>query len=54
MILNEASLLITGGIGSFGHAMLKKFLDSSIAEIHIFSQDKKGKTICASAITTLS
>ncbi len=34
-------LLITGGTGSFGTAVLKKFLDSEIAEIRIFSRDEK-------------
>lgn len=35
------SLLITGGTGSFGNAVLKRFLDSSIREIRIFSRDEK-------------
>jgi len=34
-------LLITGGTGSFGNAVLKKFLDSDIGEIRIFSRDEK-------------
>lgn len=34
-------LLITGGTGSFGNAILKRFLDSEIAEIRIFSRDEK-------------
>ncbi len=34
-------LLITGGTGSFGNAVLKKFLNSDIAEIRIFSRDEK-------------
>ena len=34
-------LLITGGTGSFGNAMLNKFLDSDIKEIRIFSRDVK-------------
>ena len=34
-------LLITGGTGSFGNAMLNKFLDSDIKEIRIFSRDEK-------------
>lgn len=34
-------LLITGGTGSFGHAVLKRFLDSDIKEIRIFSRDEK-------------
>lgn len=34
-------LLITGGTGSFGNAVLRRFMDSSIAEIRIFSRDEK-------------
>ena len=34
-------LLLTGGTGSFGNAVLDKFLDSDIAEIRIFSRDEK-------------
>lgn len=35
------TLLITGGTGSFGNAVLKKFLKSDIKEIRIFSRDEK-------------
>ncbi|MEY2859802.1 MAG: hypothetical protein RL392_260 [Pseudomonadota bacterium] len=35
------TLLITGGTGSFGGAVLKRFLDTEIAEIRIFSRDEK-------------
>jgi UDP-glucose 4-epimerase len=34
-------LLITGGTGSFGNAVLKRFLDTDINEIRIFSRDEK-------------
>ncbi len=34
-------LLITGGTGSFGNAVLKRFLDSDLKEIRIFSRDEK-------------
>lgn len=34
-------LMITGGTGSFGNAVLKKFLDSDLKEIRIFSRDEK-------------
>ncbi|MDB3917963.1 polysaccharide biosynthesis protein [bacterium] len=40
MFLNK-TLLITGGTGSFGNAVLRRFLDSDIAEIRIFSRDEK-------------
>lgn len=35
------TLLITGGTGSFGNAVLKRFIDTDIAEIRIFSRDEK-------------
>lgn len=35
------NLLITGGTGSFGNAVLKRFLNTDIAEIRIFSRDEK-------------
>ena len=40
-MFKQRSLLITGGTGSFGHAVLKRFLDSDIGEIRIFSRDEK-------------
>lgn len=36
-----ATLLITGGTGSFGNAVLRRFLSSDLAEIRIFSRDEK-------------
>ncbi len=33
--------MITGGTGSFGNAVLKRFLDYGLAEIRIFSRDEK-------------
>lgn len=35
------TLMITGGTGSFGHAVLERFLDTDIREIRIFSRDEK-------------
>ncbi|MCR4892661.1 MAG: polysaccharide biosynthesis protein [Lachnospiraceae bacterium] len=35
------TLMITGGTGSFGNAVLKRFLNTGIAEIRIFSRDEK-------------
>lgn len=35
------TLLITGGTGSFGNAVLKRFLNSNVKEIRIFSRDEK-------------
>ena len=40
-IFNKKILLITGGTGSFGNAVLEKFLNTDIAEIRIFSRDEK-------------
>jgi len=39
--IKDKTLLITGGTGSFGNAVLKKFLNSDIKEIRIFSRDEK-------------
>lgn len=38
---NKKVLLITGGTGSFGNAVLERFLDSGLREIRIFSRDEK-------------
>ena len=38
---NNATLLITGGTGSFGHTVLKHFLTTDIGQIRIFSRDEK-------------
>ena len=38
---NGATLMITGGTGSFGHTVLKHFLQTDIGEIRIFSRDEK-------------
>ena len=35
------SLLITGGTGSFGNALMRRFIDSDLREIRIFSRDEK-------------
>lgn len=40
-MFKDKTLLITGGTGSFGNAVLQRFLDSDIAEIRIFSRDEK-------------
>ena len=40
-IFNGKTLLITGGTGSFGHAVLNRFLETDIKEIRIFSRDEK-------------
>ncbi|MGI5892797.1 MAG: polysaccharide biosynthesis protein [Bacillota bacterium] len=40
-MFKDKTLLITGGTGSFGNAVLKRFLDTDIKEIRIFSRDEK-------------
>jgi len=39
------TLLITGGTGSFGNAVLERFLNTEVKEIRIFSRDEKNKKI---------
>lgn len=41
MVFKNKILLITGGTGSFGNAVLNRFLNTDIAEIRIFSRDEK-------------
>ena len=41
MAFKDKTLLITGGTGSFGNAVLKRFLETDIKEIRIFSRDEK-------------
>ena len=40
-MFNNKKLLITGGTGSFGNAVLNRFVDTDIKEIRIFSRDEK-------------
>ena len=40
-MFNNKILLITGGTGSFGNAVLRRFLNTNIKEIRIFSRDEK-------------
>ena len=40
-MFRDKTLLITGGTGSFGNAVLRRFLDSDLREIRIFSRDEK-------------
>ena len=39
--LTNKTLMITGGAGSFGNAVLNRFLKTNIGEIRIFSRDEK-------------
>ena len=40
-MFSDSTLLITGGTGSFGNAVLRRFLESDLKEIRIFSRDEK-------------
>src|ERR1041384_4034886 len=40
-IFSDKVLLITGGTGSFGNAVLRRFIDSDLREVRIFSRDEK-------------
>lgn len=40
-MFENKTLLITGGTGSFGQTVLKRFLDTNVREIRIFSRDEK-------------
>jgi len=40
-MFKDKVLLITGGTGSFGNAVLERFLNSDLKEIRIFSRDEK-------------
>lgn len=40
-MFRDKTLLITGGTGSFGNAVIRRFLETEIAEIRIFSRDEK-------------
>jgi UDP-glucose 4-epimerase len=40
-MFKSKTLLITGGTGTFGNAVLKRFLETNIAEIRVFSRDEK-------------
>lgn len=40
-MFDDKVLMITGGTGSFGNTVLKRFLDTSVREIRIFSRDEK-------------
>tara|TARA_R110000823_G_scaffold145002_1_gene275185 strand:- start:2557 stop:3567 length:1011 start_codon:yes stop_codon:yes gene_type:complete len=40
-MFDDKVLMITGGTGSFGNAVLKRFLDTQVREIRVFSRDEK-------------
>jgi len=42
-IFRDAVLLITGGTGTFGNAVLRRFLQTSVKEIRVFSRMKRSR-----------
>ena len=40
-MFKDKTLMITGGTGSFGNAVLNRFLDTDVKEVRIFSRDEK-------------
>ncbi len=40
-MFDDKILMITGGTGSFGNTVLKRFLDTNVKEIRVFSRDEK-------------
>ena len=53
-MFDKKTLLITGGTGSFGNAVMKKFLNTGVKEIRIFSGTKKSRMICESFTIAIS
>ena len=51
-IFDNATLMITGGTGSFGSTVLKHFLDSDLKEIRIFSRDEIHASFIRYSVTT--
>lgn len=49
-MFTDKTLLITGGTGSFGNAVMRRFLDTNVQEIRIFSRDEKNRMICGNYI----
>ena len=49
-LFKDKVLLITGGTGSFGNAVLRRFLDSDVKEIRIFSRDEKKEDVMRQAL----
>lgn len=53
-MFKDKVLLITGGTGSFGNAVLRRFLNTDIKEIRIFSRDEKNRTTCVNSLSQTS
>ena len=52
MLLKNKTLLITGGTGSFGNAVLNKFLNSDVREIKFSLEMKRNSMTCALNLIT--
>ena len=52
-LFTNKTLLITGGTGSFGNAVLNRFLKTDIGEIRIFSRDEKKQDDLKRSVTKL-
>jgi UDP-N-acetylglucosamine 4,6-dehydratase len=53
-MFKDRMLIITGGTGSFGNAVIRKFLNTGIKEIRIFSRDEKNRMICGMRTATIN
>ena len=53
-MFKDKILLITGGTGSFGNAVLRRFLNTEIGEIRVFSRDEKSRMTCGKRMKILS
>lgn len=49
-MFKNKTLLITGGTGSFGNAVLKRFLETDIREIRVFCVMRRNKMTCGKNI----
>ena len=52
--MNNKVLLVTGGTGSFGNAVVARFFESDLKEIRILSRDEKNKKICVNYIIMIT
>ncbi len=51
-MFHDKTLLITGGTGSFGQAVLERFLGTGIGQIRIFSRDERSRMTCGNFTKT--
>ena len=48
-LFGNKALMITGGTGSFGNAVLNRFLSTDIGEIRVFPATRRSRTICVTS-----